>query len=205
MLNLDPNDAIHYTSDQQREINNLLANKASRTGGELWDEKGPNDVFVGIKDDIRRHNLQLQKVRCAFCETVLQYGGVQIEHFVPKWFYSDFLYEPLNLVCSCPVCNGFANKGKRITINKPVNAVYGSNEFKYVHPFLHDVDKEIKYRDPFRIIVDKARSSDIGKSTIEMFHWDTLHAKKKRLSNLLFWSTKKSRQIMIEEILGFKG
>ena len=107
MLNLNPNDAVRYTPSQARAIDTLIANRGNRTGKELWDDKGTNDEFVVIKKTIMRHSLNIQRVRCVFCETLLEYGGVHIEHFAPKWKSPEFVYEPLNLSCSCPVCNGF--------------------------------------------------------------------------------------------------
>ena len=205
MLNLNQSDAMQYTPDQQLEINNLIANRGNKTGKELWEDKGVNGVFEDIQRDIRIHCLKVQKVRCAYCETILEFGGAHIEHFAPKHLYQQFLYEPLNLVCSCPVCNGVAKKGKRNTINKPVSSVYRNNHFKYVHPYLHDVSREIKYKDPFKLLIDREHSSELGQKTIDMFHWDTLHARTKRFLNLLVWTTKRKRRIMIAEILNYKG
>lgn len=204
MLNLNPNDAVTYTIKQQQAIDDLITNMGSRSGKELWDDEGVGGIFNDIKDRIREHCLDIQQIRCAFCETGLVYGGVHIEHFAKKSKYRKFLYEPLNLVCSCPICNGFALKGTRDTIKDAVRPNYRDNTFLYVHPFLDNVDREIKYKDIFKIFVDREHSTDKGKKTIDLFHWDTFHARKKRFSNLFFWSTSKSRRKMISEILNFK-
>lgn len=204
MLNLNPNDLVTYTPQQQAAISNLIANRGSKSGKELWDEKGANDIFLAIKTAIKKHTLKVQKVRCAFCETILEYGGVQIEHFAPKGRYPQYLYEPLNLVCSCPVCNGFSKKGTKDTIAGNAKVIYRDNKFRYVHPYLDDVDAEIRFRDPFKIFLDYDHCSERGKLTIDMFHWNTTHARKKRFSNLLVWTTEESRRNMIEEILNFK-
>lgn len=205
MLNLNPNDAVRYTPSQVRAIDALIANRGNRTGKALWDDKGANDEFVVIKKTIMRHSLNIQKVRCVFCETLLEYGGVHIEHFAPKWKSLEFVYEPLNLSCSCPVCNGFMKKGKRLTIEGDIVMPYQNNQFKYVHPYLDDVNREIRYRDPFRLYYDRDRCSQKGIRTIDMFHWDTIHARKKRFSNLLVRTTERSRRKMIAEILDYKG
>ena len=207
MLNLDPNNTVHYNPDQEQAINTLINNRGNKKGKELWDDKGPNDIFVGIKKDIREHLLNTQKVRCAFCESLLEYGGVHIEHFAPKWKYPEFLYEPLNLVCSCPVCNGLSKKGIKNTIDDSlqIQSVYASNVFKYVHPYLDDVDAEIVYRDPLKIYLDMNRCSNRGKATIDLFHWNTVHARMKRFaSRVLVFTTKKKRRVMIEEILNYR-
>lgn len=206
MLNLEPKKAISYTDQQKKAIQSLMANRGARKGQELWDEKGPDDIFVQIKDDIRHHMLDVQDIRCAFCETPFEYGCVHIEHFAPKWNHPDFLYEPLNLVCSCPNCNGFAKKGKRLTIKGNVQPVYSANEFKYVHPFLDDVDKEIRYKGLFKLYFDREHSSEKGIATIDMFHWDTDHFRRKRIQNFLRLPiTSAQRRKMIAEILDFNG
>ena len=205
MLNLNPNDAVRYTPSQARAIDTLFANRGNRTGKELWDDKGTNDEFVVIKKTIMRHSLNIQRVRCVFCETLLEYGGVHIEHFAPKWKSPEFVYEPLNLSCSCPVCNGFMKKGKRLTIEGATVMPYQNNQFKYVHPYRDDVSREIRYRDPFHLYYDRDHCSQKGIRTIEMFHWDTIHARKKRFSNLLVRTTERSRRKMIAEILDYKG
>lgn len=204
MLNLDRNNAVRYTDDQQAAIDNLINNCGTRTGRELWADKGPGDILVKAKENIKTHCLDIQKARCAFCETLLEYGGVHIEHFANKGKYKRFLYEPLNLVCSCPVCNGFAKKGTKDTILGPEKAVYADNSFIYVHPYFDDPSKEIRYKDVFKLIVDKERSTKKGKKTIEMFHWDTYHATLKRLSNLVVRPFLANRQKLMSEILNYK-
>lgn len=205
MLNLRLDDRMQYTPAQKQAIDTLIANCGNKSGGELWEEHGPNDEFVEIKKSIMHHCLDIQRVKCVFCETLLEYGGVHIEHFAPKWKNKEFIYEPLNLSCSCPVCNGFMKKGKRLTIVGDTMLPYQNNQFKYVHPYLDDVDMEIKYRDPFHLYYDRNRCSQKGLRTIDMFHWDTLHARKKRFSNLLVRTTERGRRKMIAEILDYKG
>lgn len=196
---------MRYTPVQKQVIDALIANSGNKSGGELWGEHGPNDEFVEIKKSIMQHCLDIQRVKCVFCETLLEYGGVHIEHFAPKWKNKEFIYEPLNLSCSCPVCNGFMKKGKRLTIVGDAVMPYQNNQFKYVHPYLDNVDMEIRYRDPFHLYYDRNRCSQKGLRTIDMFHWDTLHARKKRFSNLLVRTTERGRRKMIAEILDYKG
>lgn len=203
MQNLNPNDIVQYTPAQKQAIDVLIANSGNKSGGELWDENGPNDEFVEIKKSIKHHCLGMQRVKCVFCETLLVYGAAHIEHFAPKWKNKEFIYEPLNLSCSCPVCNSL--KGKRLTIEGDVVLPYQNNQFKYVHPYLDDVNMEIRYRDPFHLYYDRNRCSQKGLRTIDMFHWDTFHARKKRFSNLLVRTTERGRRKMIAEILDYKG
>lgn len=205
MLNLDPKDKVQYTPEEEQAIAALIANPEAKKGRELWDEKGPEDIFFGLKEKIRRHYLTIQRVRCVYCEAILERGSADIEHFAPKSKHIPFLYEPLNLTCSCPICNGVSKKGKRNTIDGKAVMPYENNTFKYVHPFLDDVDKEIKYRDPFKILFDRKRCTDKGNLTIDMFNWDTAQCKRKRIANLLYWTTDSGRRKMIADILRHKG
>lgn len=59
--------------------------------------------------------------------------------------------------------------------------------------------------DPFHLYYDRGHCSQKGIRTIDMFHWDTIHARKKRFSNLLVRTTERSRRKMIAEILDYKG
>ena len=204
MLNLDPNDAVHYTREQEQSIDYLINNNPGRNGTELWKEDGPHKEFVEIKKHIRTHYLKIQRLRCVFCERLLVYGDGQIEHFAPKWNHKRFLYEPLNLTCSCNVCNNFSNKGNKETIEGNERMPYRINKFKYVHPFLDDVDREIKYKDPFKIFIDKEHSSEIGKATIDLFHWDNDVAASNRFINRLYWCLSPKRRRLFDKILNYE-
>ena len=90
---------------------------------------------ANIKHKISTHTLQNQGCRCAYCERILERGGVQIEHIAPKDSNENFCYEPYNLVSSCGICNAIANKGAKDTILPPKNNNYVNNNFKIVHPY----------------------------------------------------------------------
>ncbi len=204
MLNLKQNEAVKYTPAQKLSIDNLINNNPGKNGTELWKVDGPNKEFVKIKEHIRTHYKKIQKLRCVYCERLLVYGDDQIEHFVPKKNHKRFLYEPLNLTCSCCVCNNFSNKGIKETIEGNEVMPYEENTFKYVHPFLNDVDKEIRYKDPFKLFIDKEHSTPKGKKTIEMFHWDNDVAASNRLVNRLSWCLSPKRRRLFEKILNFE-
>lgn len=129
MLNLDPNDVVTYTDKQQQAIDELIDNRGERTGQQLWEVKGDNAIFDDIKNVIRHHCLKIQRVKCAYCETLFDTGSVEIEHYAHKAKYPQFLYEPLNLLCSCHICNSFAKKGTNDTIKGTVRPCYTDNEF----------------------------------------------------------------------------
>ena len=190
MLNLDPNQAVQFTPEQQQDIEDLFNNYPDKNGTQLWKVNGAGDKYKKIKQHIRAHYLEEQQLKCVYCEDLLDYGGCHIEHFAPKGAHRRFLYEPLNLTCACPVCNGIAKKGEKETINGEEVIPYEDNIFKYVHPFLDNVDNEIIYEDPLKTKVDRENSTDRGKDTIDMFHWDTEIARIKRIRNLQIKTTK---------------
>ena len=184
MLNLDPNQAVQFTPEQQQDIDDLINNNPDKSGTQLWKVNGSGDKYKKIKTHIRAHYLEVQQLKCVYCEDLLDRGACHIEHFAPKGAHKRFLYEPLNLTCACPVCNGFAKKGEKETIDGEEVIPYDNNTFIYVHPFFDNVDNEIKYKDPLKTLVDRENSTDRGKATIDLFDWDTHIATLKRVRNL---------------------
>lgn len=168
MLNL--NNPVSFTIDEQNHISNVL----KPLGKKGW-SKGDCKTKK-IKHKISVHTLYHQGCRCAYCERILEKGGVQIEHIAPKESNENFCYEPLNLVSSCSVCNAIANKGSKDTILAPKHGNYVNNNFTIVHPYLDDPDIHIKYQDPERILFDKALCTPKGLNTIDIFNWDTVNA-----------------------------
>lgn len=168
MLKLD--NPVSFTVDEQNHISNVLM-PLGKKGWSKSDRKTKN-----IKHKISTHTLQNQGCRCAYCERILEKGGVQIEHIAPKDSNESFCYEPYNLVSSCGICNAIANKGAKDTILPPKNNNYVNNNFKIVHPYFDDPDTHIKYQDPEKTVFDKALCTPKGLGTIDFFNWDTLNA-----------------------------
>lgn len=168
MLNL--NNPVSFTADEQNHISNIL----KPLGKEGWNKN--DHKTKAIKHKISAYTLQNQQCRCAYCERLLERGGVQIEHIAPKDSNGNFCYEPYNLVSACGICNSITNKGANDTILPPKSNNYISNEFKIVHPYIDDPDEHIKYKDPGRTVFDKATCSQKGLDTIDLFNWDTLNA-----------------------------
>lgn len=204
MLNLDRNQAVQFTQEQQQEIDDLFNNYPDKSGIQLWAVNGSGDKYKKIKTHIRAHYLEVQELKCVYCEDLLDRGGCHIEHFAPKGKHKHFLYEPLNLTCACPICNGFAKKGEKETIEGSEVIPYENNHFKYVHPFLDNVDDEIKYKDELKTLIDRDNSTERGRATIDLFNWDSDISTIKRVRNLQVKTTKEERRIMISEILNFE-
>lgn len=164
------NNPVTFSVDEQTHITNVLK-PMGKDGWSKHDAETNN-----IKHKISEHTLQIQNCRCAYCERILEKGGVQIEHIAPKSLHGEFCYEPYNLVSSCGICNATVNKGTQDTIRPPKNAIYQNNQFKIVHPYFDDPDMHIKYQDQAKTIFDKTLSTPKGIATINFFDWDTLNA-----------------------------
>lgn len=87
---------------------------------------------------------QLQGNYCIYCGMSFEVtSGKQVEHIAPKGEgrYPQFMFEGLNLVLSCALCNGFEKKERKEfwnTIEGAVAANYEDCEFTIVHPYFHD-------------------------------------------------------------------
>lgn len=175
MLNL--NTPIEFTWDEQNTIRTIMNTKQG--GNERWDDNRARS----IKNRICVHGLQEQKCCCAYCESLLRKGGVQIEHISPKSSTPDFVFEPDNLVISCDCCNSPAIKGHKPIIEGGVEPVYRYNTFRIVHPRLDNPDDHIKYQDNERILLDIPHCTDKGRYTIVFFHWNGKSAFLDRVQN----------------------
>ncbi len=164
MLNLT--NPIQFTPFEQSHIDNVL----KPLGKSGWDQR--DKKTKAIKGRISRHNLLHQGCRCAYCEAILQRGGVHIEHIAPKGIHGEFCYEASNLVMSCSVCNAFANKGKTDTIVPPKNAAYSNNTFSIIHPYFDDPNAHLYFIDNDKTILDLPSCSPKGLKLIEIMHWD---------------------------------
>lgn len=158
----------------------VAAIKAEKSKGtERWEDCRANI----LKHHISVHTLNEQNGLCAYCESLLQKGGISIDHIAPKGKYPDFVFETMNLVTSCNVCNGSGRKGQTDTISNPINPIYVKNTFLYVHPRLDNPDDHIVFFDADRTIFDLARCSKKGLYTIEMMGWGTLNSYHIRIGN----------------------
>lgn len=169
------NHPIEFTEDEKQVITNVMNKRDSNgellKGRLIWEIN--NTKEKSLKHRISVHTLREQKCRCAFCERLLEEGGAQIEHIAPKSRHRSFVYEPLNLVTSCVICNSKRIKGDRETIDGVEKPNYADNTFLIVHPYLDDTDSEIVFQDPeTRIVFDLDRCTEKGKATIAFFHWD---------------------------------
>ena len=167
---------ISFTPQELAEIKSLI--NSGKTGPEMWQAVGNS-----IKHNISIHTLIEQNCRCAFCEAILTQGIAEIEHVAPKGKHRLFTFEPMNLVTSCKRCNAPQIKGQRDTVNTPCNSVYINNTFKIAHPRINTQDSEIRFTDNSRTTFDKKNCTQLGKDTIDFFHWDDPDAIMTRLLN----------------------
>lgn len=184
MLNLS--DAVKYSQEQEDYINSEL----KQLGKDGWDKS--DKMTKSIKNTISIQTLKFQNCRCAYCEDILQEGGVQIEHIAPKSIHGEYCFEPKNLVSACSVCNSTIKKGFKDTIVPPKKEIYDDNIFSIVHPYLDNPNDHIKYNDEERTIFDLNKCTQKGIETINTFNWDSLNAFIKRVLNA------KSKDIPIE-------
>ena len=156
-----------FTRAEWRHVSTVLIPYVKRHGGEKGWKKGDNDT-KDLKNRISEYTLIQQKCKCVYCEDLIT-GGAQLDHVVPKQLHPEFCYEPKNLLTSCAVCNMYI-KNAADTVELPVKRRYEKNKFLIVHPYFDNPDEHIKFINDDRVVIDEARSTELGKATITFFH-----------------------------------
>lgn len=166
---------VAFTLDEKK----LISSAASHNDWGL-------NRFEPLRTKILGHLGPLQQNCCAFCEMKL---GVtcyaEIEHILPKSTYLRFMFEPLNLVLACHVCN--TSKSVSDVSSPPAPTAYptSGNNFIIVHPHFDEYSDHIflKY-DVF--VMSKSLK---GAETIRYFKLDRVplaeHRMERRLSRVL--------------------
>lgn len=170
--------------------------------GSQWDSKC--DEMVQLKKYIHSELERYQKRRCAYCG--LEYTEVaytNIEHIAPKKQYPQFMFEPFNLVASCPKCNGFAKKGNINTISHPCTD-YKKCVFIFVHPYLDNPNEHFEFINEIKGIVICPKTNK-GKMSVKIFDLNggyMLEQRAKQFVSMNTTSTERYHQIC--EILSMK-
>jgi hypothetical protein len=76
-------------------------------------------------------------------------------------------------------------KGQKPTITAN-HLDYRLCTFSIVHPFLHNPDNEIRYKDMDRVYFDWNNCTDLGKRTIDLFKFKDLHMTTVRARTLIY-------------------
>jgi uncharacterized protein (TIGR02646 family) len=140
---------------------------------ELWDYMNGVMEFKNLKDGFRLQLLIAQQFKCVFCQASLLQEKLEIDHFAPKAHYPFFTFTRTNLFLVCGLCNSPTKKGDYRTIAPPTSKKYFDNHFKLLHPYYHEIDKEIKYIDPDNLVFDLNACSPLAYFTIKKFGLDT--------------------------------
>jgi len=118
----------------QAEVNFLAA--IQPWSKEKWSKSfgtpAQNTERNNIKNKIRIELETIQDNYCAFCGLDLRLAyKVQREHIAPQYLYSNYIFEPENIVLACNYCN--EKKGRKNTvINDTGN--YATTTFNILHP-----------------------------------------------------------------------
>lgn len=177
MLKLNQKKPYRFTKDEWQHVSRVLIPYVKLYDGEQGWAKSDNKT-KDLKHRISEYTLLQQDQRCAYCEEFMV-AGIQLDHIVPKQLHPEYCYEPKNLVSCCAVCNLYI-KNADDTVVVPLQHRYEQNKFKIVHPYFNDPDVHIKYTNEDRVIVDRKRSTNLGKATIDFFEMDKYPATCKR-------------------------
>lgn len=113
-----------------------------------WD-KSRTKAIKNFREKVMTHGLKEQDYRCAWCTLPVGTTGRRTahrDHIAPKKLHPKWTFHAKNLVVVCEYCNGFSVKCDLDTV-KTKNSAYDDMEFLIVHPYLHDTEKHIRFRE----------------------------------------------------------
>lgn len=194
MLQLDI--SLDFTEEQQKHIDEI--SKTTK-----WNSN--SQKTKDLKKQICKELLRIQNCQCVFCETYFFRPRPEIEHFADKSRYSQFCFEPKNLMLACSACNGSSGKHTYDTI-AILHSKYEFCQFKIVHPLLDKISEHFIYKNQDEIIFDMEKCSTKAKETIKLFKWDsypfTLYLAQKKQGQE--HNTPFDKEKLIREILTYK-
>lgn len=157
-------------------INNVYQ-KTAGDNTEIANDTASNLVwsrgYLGFRQNIRVHLKLAQNGRCAFCRCKVNVGTSwsNLEHLVSKKDYTQFKFQPDNLVYCCTKCNMSKVKQNTLSNPNPIKAqqVFPSNsgDFTIVNPYYDDFQAHLDFIDDIIIVV--ANNSDKGRETIKLY------------------------------------
>jgi len=167
-----------------------------------WDAISKN-----VKNEISKKLLYNQRAKCVYCERYFIGLKNEIDHFAHKGEYSQYTFVTTNLFYSCNYCNSLI-KNQRPTIVGNANINYKINDFLIIHPYFHNPDKEIVFKDKDRVDFDWENCSKLGKDTITFWYWDEFVSTKIRAKTVLLERLEPLSTIeeitLIQEIIAYK-
>ncbi len=152
--------------------------------GEQWDN-ATNQNIVDFKKNL---NEKLEKNRfCPYCRRHLESFKLMraVDHIIDKSTYSQFTYQPKNLVLACRRCNGFKlnknvlceNMQEEVKAYEYNQYPFESGEYKIVHPFIDRYDEHIDIEEDFFFIPKDKK----GEETIKLMKLDNFDLLEKRI------------------------
>ncbi|MCU0091322.1 HNH endonuclease [Pseudomonas koreensis] len=193
-------------------VRTLSSRVTAATAASIWKQTGGKPG--ALKASMTELLFIAQSNRCAYCGSRFFEKYPARDHIAPKDPYYQWTFWPENLVLACFACNTDRKK-----IYNPVitpAAIYKNTTFNFVHPFLDDPTRHIKFTGHrLKILISASGSSSKGQNTIDLFDLanaerskqrakdalmdqdvDHLHGKWKRLFELLISSPFSERLVM---------
>lgn len=145
--------------------------------GFKWDS---SDAKV-LKRKLRWYLAETFERRCFYCQTIINEGNIlpEIDHIVNKANkrFSNFSFQPKNLVWACRVCNTKKSTKQTLVVGKQAlgkddkpydfdDYPFNSKDYQIVHPYLDKYEEHIVLEDG--IFYKANNDSSKGKYTIEM-------------------------------------
>ena len=168
------------------------------------------NAVLEFKATIKPILIKNQSGLCAYCGLEFNDGARQVhmDHIANKADHTTVIYNPDNLVCSCPRCN-MDFKLDVETVTNCTSSDYSKWEFNIVHPYFDDPADffEYDYITP-GFIRNKKGINDVNRrkaiNTIRLFELDSDYLLSKRKEKMFYNSVPKSISDIIIKISRYK-
>lgn len=116
-------------------------------GGAVWE----NELLTNIKRKVKNHYLDVNHRQCCYCRRDFEdefMMVLDIEHVLPKGYFTNFMFSLFNLSVSCKRCN-MRIKGNRIDFLSDHTTIHlnpeDPSQYLFSHPNLDDYYDNIEY------------------------------------------------------------
>jgi hypothetical protein len=178
MLNLDRRNLISFSTTHLRYLNGIKPFHKDQWNITI-------NAMKSVKEKIKQDLILIQNNQCAYCmkdlddrtrtSDDLQLDGDR-EHIAPKSIHPEFMFEELNLVLACSVCNRTLKNDIDVISRK--RADYSLCDFNIVHPYLNNYKDHIEFDSD--MIVCEGHITLKGFKTISIFKLDEPYLTKER-------------------------
>jgi len=131
---------VQYTGKLEAIVSAYNARSDAEKSGSYWEHADVKEV----RSHIKKHYIKAQGFRCCFCQQHVASSNGRLwdaEHIISRSKAPGFMFDPLNLVVSCPDCNIHKTNTRTTKGNAKKKYPKDSEYYRVIHPHF-DIYKE---------------------------------------------------------------